>query len=64
MELLDSSYSYSEVNAKGVYRPLGAAHLYLSSTTANLRFFGRADFWISLSRAKFDEEVDFEIVRP
>ena len=27
----------------------------------NLRFFGRADLWISQSRAKFDEEVDFEV---
>ena len=33
----------------------------------NLRFFGRTDLWISLSRAKFDEEADFEVrsaVRP
>ena len=27
----------------------------------NPRFFGRTDLWISLSRAKFDEEVDFEV---
>ena len=27
----------------------------------NLRFFGRADFWISQSRAKFDDEADFEV---
>ena len=27
----------------------------------NPRFFGRADLWISLSRAKYDEEVDFEV---
>ena len=27
----------------------------------NLRFFGRTDLWISLSRAKFDEEADFEV---
>ena len=26
-----------------------------------LRFFGRTDLWISLSRAKFDEEADFEV---
>ena len=24
-------------------------------------FFGRTDLWISLSRAKFEEEVDFEV---
>ena len=27
----------------------------------NPRFVGRTDLWISLSRAKFDEEVDFEV---
>ena len=27
----------------------------------NLQFFGRADLSISVSRAKFDEESDFEV---
>ena len=27
----------------------------------NSRLFGRTDLWISLSRAKFDDEADFEI---
>ena len=27
----------------------------------NPRFFGRTDLWISLSRAKFHEEADFEV---
>ena len=32
-----------------------------SRIRSNPRFFGRTDLRISLSRAKFDEEVDFEV---
>ena len=33
----------------------------LTGTESEFLFFGHTDLWISLSRAKFDEEADFEV---
>ena len=39
----------------------GEKTIYSGEKILKLTFFGRTDLRISLSRAKFDEEVDFEV---
>ena len=55
MTITQASRDRDRLSSPGLSLPPG--------TRPNRRVFGRTDLWISVSRAKFDEEADFE-VRP